>query len=75
VVEAKSEECESRANVFRTSTKEYAEKLKVDDCSRLPPVDGDLPILRWLLPKEGLVDNFHTLDELWNKAFPVIPNQ
>ena len=67
VVEAKSEECKVGECVAQA--KDYAEKLKVDDCygangREIYHIDMDSA-------KEGLADNFHTPDELRNKAFPV----
>src|SRR6266542_5363584 len=67
VVEAKSDECEVGECVAQA--KDYAEKLKVNDCygangREIYHIDMDSA-------KEGLADNLHTPDELWNKAFPV----
>jgi type I restriction enzyme R subunit len=67
VVEAKSDECEVGEGVAQA--KDYAEKLKVDDTystngKEIYHIDMDSA-------KEGLVDNFHTPDALWNKVFPV----
>jgi type I restriction enzyme R subunit len=67
VVEAKSDECEVGECVGQA--KDYAEKLKIDDCYganglEIYHIDMDSA-------KEGLVDDFHSPDELWNKAFPV----
>src|SRR6266487_1055500 len=67
VVEAKSDECEVGECVAQA--KDYAEKLKVNDCygangREIYHIDMDSA-------KEASVDNFHTPDELWNKAFPV----
>ncbi len=67
VVEAKSDDCEVGECIGQA--KDYAEKLKVDDCygangKEIYHIDMDTA-------KEGLVDDFHTPDELWNKAFPV----
>ncbi len=67
VVEAKSDDCEVGECIGQA--KDYAEKLKIDDCygangREIYHIDMDTA-------KEGLVDNFHTPDELWNKAFPV----
>lgn len=67
VVEAKSDECEVGECVAQA--KDYAQKLMVDDCygangREIYHIDMDSA-------KEGLVDNFHTPDELWNKVFPV----
>src|SRR6266540_4834443 len=67
VVEAKSDECEVGECVAQA--KDYAEKLKVNDCygangRHIYHIDRESA-------REGLVDNFHTPDELWNKAFPV----
>ncbi|MBD0285402.1 MAG: DEAD/DEAH box helicase family protein [Flavisolibacter sp.] len=67
VVEAKSDECEVGEGVAQA--KDYAEKLKLDDCYstnglEIYHIDMDAA-------KEGLVNNFHSPDELWNKAVPV----
>lgn len=67
VVEAKSDECTVREGVAQAI--DYAEKLKIDDCYsanglQIYHIDMDAA-------KEGLVSNFHSPDELWNKAFPV----
>jgi type I restriction enzyme R subunit len=66
VVEAKSDECEVGECIGQA--KDYAEKLKVDDCygangREIYHVDMDSA-------REGLVNNFHSPDALWNKAFP-----
>jgi len=66
VVEAKSDECEVGEGVAQA--KNYAEKLKLDDTYstnglEIYHIDMDSA-------KEGLVENFHTPEELWNKAFP-----
>jgi len=67
VVEAKSDECEVGECIGQA--KDYAEKLKVEDCygangREIYHIDMDSG-------KEELVGNFHTPDELWHKAFPV----
>jgi type I restriction enzyme R subunit len=66
VVEAKSDELEVGEGVAQA--KEYALKLKLDDSYAANgreiyhmDLDGG---------NEGLVDNFHTPDELWSKVFP-----
>jgi type I restriction enzyme R subunit len=66
VVEAKSDECEVGECVGQA--KDYAEKLKLDDCygangREIYHIDMDSA-------KEGLIDNFHSPQELWNKTFP-----
>lgn len=66
VVEAKSDENEVGECVAQA--KDYAEKLKVDDCygangRDIYHVDMDSG-------KEGLREKFHSPAELWNKAFP-----
>lgn len=66
VVEAKSDECEVGEGVMQA--KDYALKLQLDDTysangKEIYHVDMDSA-------KEGLVDNFHTPEELWNKNFP-----
>lgn len=67
VVEAKSEECEVGECVGQA--KDYAEKLKIDDCYG---ANGrEIYHIDMNSAKEELVDNFYTPDELWNKAFPV----
>lgn len=67
VVEAKSNECEVGEGVAQA--KDYALKLKLDDTYstnglEIYHIDMDSA-------QEGLVENFHTPDELWNKAVPV----
>jgi type I restriction enzyme, R subunit len=67
VVEAKSDECEVGEGVAQA--KDYAEKLQVDDTystngKEIYHIDMDAA-------KEGLVEDYHTPDALWNKAFPV----
>ena len=67
VVEAKSDECEVGEGVQQA--KDYAEKLKLDDTYstnglEIYHVDMDSA-------KEGLVDDFHTPQQLWNKVNPV----
>jgi type I restriction enzyme R subunit len=67
VAEAKSDECEVGEGVAQA--KDYAEKLQIDDSyaangKEIYHIDMDSA-------KEGLVENFHSPDELWNKQFPV----
>jgi type I restriction enzyme R subunit len=67
VAEAKSNECEVGEGVAQA--KDYAEKLKLDDCYsanglEVYHIDMDSA-------KEGTVDNFHTPDEIWSKLHPV----
>ncbi len=67
VVEAKSDQLAVGEGVMQA--KDYAERLQIDDTYaangiEIYHVDMDSA-------KEGLVDNFHSPDELWNKAFPV----
>jgi type I restriction enzyme R subunit len=67
VVEAKSNDLAVGEGVAQA--KDYAEKLKLDDCysangREIYHVDMDSA-------KEGLVENFHSPEELFNKAFPV----
>ncbi len=67
VVEAKSNECEVGEGVAQA--KDYAEKLKIDDTysangKEIYHIDMDAA-------KECLVDDFHSPNALWNKAFPV----
>jgi type I restriction enzyme R subunit len=69
VVEAKSNERPVGEGVAQA--KDYAEKLQVDDTyaangREIYHIDMDSA-------KEGLVEDFHTPDQLWHKAFPV-PN-
>ena len=67
VVEAKSDECEVGECIGQA--KDYADKLKLDDCYG---ANGrEIYHIEMDSAKEGLVDNFHTHDELWDKAFPV----
>lgn len=66
VVEAKSDECEVGECVAQA--KDYAEKLKLDDSygangREIYHIDMDSA-------KEGLVNDFHSPQQLWNKAFP-----
>lgn len=66
VVEAKSDECEVGEGVAQA--KDYALKLQIDDAysangREIYHIDMDSG-------KEGPTDNFHSPDELWNKAFP-----
>jgi type I restriction enzyme, R subunit len=67
VVEAKSDELEVGEGVAQA--KVYAEKLKVD--SSYAANGKEIYYVDMETAHEGLVDNFHTPDELWNKAFPV----
>jgi type I restriction enzyme R subunit len=67
VIEAKSDECEVGEGVAQA--KDYALKLQVDDAYaangwEIYHIDMDSG-------KEELADNFHSPDELWDKAFPV----
>ncbi len=67
VVEAKSDECEVGEGVAQA--KDYALKLQIDDTyaangREIYHIDMDAA-------NEGLVDNFHSPEQLWNKAFPV----
>jgi type I restriction enzyme R subunit len=67
VVEAKSDELAVGEGVMQA--KDYAERLKIDDTysangREIYHIDMDSGC-------EGLVDNFHSPGELWNKAFPV----
>lgn len=67
VIEAKSDELEVGEGVAQA--KDYAEKLKIDDCYA---ANGrDIYHIDMDLAKEGLIENFHNPDELWNKNFPV----
>jgi type I restriction enzyme R subunit len=67
VVEAKSDECECSEGVAQA--KDYAEKLQIDDTYA---ANGkEIYHIEMDTAKEGLVDNFHSPQELWNKAFPV----
>jgi type I restriction enzyme R subunit len=66
VVEAKSDECEVGEGVGQA--KDYAAKLKLDDTYstnglEIYHIDMDSA-------KEGLVENFHTPEQLYNKAVP-----
>jgi type I restriction enzyme R subunit len=72
VVEAKSDELEVGEGVMQA--KKYAEKLKLETTYStngkaiyqisLKQVDG-----KWISSEEGLVTNFLSPDELWNKTF------
>jgi type I restriction enzyme R subunit len=67
VVEAKKDECEVGEGVQQA--KDYAEKLKLDDAYstnglEIYHIDMDSA-------KEGLVENYHSPLQLWNKALPV----
>ncbi len=67
VVEAKSDELAVGEGVAQA--KDYAEKLQVDDSYA---ANGkEIYHIEMDTAKEGLVSNFHSPDELWNKAFPV----
>src|ERR1035437_1535443 len=67
VVEAKSDECECSEGVAQA--KDYAEKLQIDDTYA---ANGkEIYHIEMDTAKEGLVDNFHSPQELWNKAFHV----
>lgn len=66
VVEAKSDECVVGEGVAQA--KDYAARLQLDDTYsanglEIYHIDMDSA-------QEGLVENFHTPEELWNKAFP-----
>ncbi len=70
IVEAKADELSVGEGVAQA--KDYAEKLQIDDTysangREIYHIDMDSA-------KEGLVENFHSPDELWNKANPK-PNQ
>ncbi len=67
VVEAKSNELPVGEGVAQA--KDYAEKLQIDDSyaangKEIYHIDMDSA-------KEGLVENFHSPEELWSKQFPV----
>ncbi len=67
VVEAKSNEQGVGEGVAQA--KDYAEKLQIDDSYA---ANGkEIYHIEMDTAKEGLVDNFHSPDTLWNKAFPV----
>jgi type I restriction enzyme R subunit len=67
VIEAKSDECACSEGVAQA--KDYAEKLQIDDTYA---ANGkEIYHIEMDTAKEGLVDNFHSPQELWNKAFPV----
>ncbi len=64
IVEAKADELSVGEGVAQA--KDYAEKLQIDDTysangREIYHIDMDSA-------KEGLVENFHSPDELWNKA-------
>jgi len=70
VVEAKSDEQEVGEGVAQA--KDYAEKLMIDDTYS---ANGrEVYHIEMDNGKEGIVSDFHTPDQLWNKANPV-PNQ
>src|SRR5436190_8356799 len=67
VIEAKADFQEVGEGVAQA--KDYAQKLQVEDSysangREIYHIDMDSA-------EEGLLENFHTPDELWNKAFPV----
>jgi type I restriction enzyme R subunit len=67
VIEAKADECEVGEGVAQA--KDYALKLQIDDTyaangKEIYHIDIDAA-------KEGLVENFHSPEQLWNKAFPI----
>ncbi len=67
VVEAKSDQLAVGEGVAQA--KDYAEKLQIDDSYA---ANGrEIYHIDMETAKEGLVENFHSPDELWNKAFPV----
>ena len=67
VVEAKSDELEVGEGVAQA--KDYADKLQIDDTYA---ANGrEIYHIDMYSAKEGLVDNFHSPSELWNKTFPV----
>ena len=67
VVEAKSDELEIGEGVAQA--KDYAGKLQLEDSYA---ANGrEIYHIAMDSGKEGLVQNFHSPDELWNKAFPV----
>ena len=67
VVEAKSNECEVGEGVAQA--KDYADKLQLDDAYSANGID----IYHIDMDKcsEGAVNEFHTPEELWDKAFPI----
>jgi len=67
VIEAKSDEREIGEGVAQA--KDYAEKLKLD--STYAANGKQIYYIDMETAFEGLVDNFHSPDELWNKTFPV----
>ena len=67
VVEAKSDTCTIGEGVAQA--KDYAEKLQVDDTYATNGLE--IYHINMETAKEGLVDDYHTPDALWNKAFPV----
>lgn len=67
IVEAKSDACEAAEGVAQA--KDYAEKLQVEDTYS---TNGrEIYHIDMETAKEGLVDDYHTPDTLWGKAFPV----
>jgi type I restriction enzyme, R subunit len=67
VVEAKADELEVGEGVAQA--KDYALKLQIDDTYA---ANGrEIYHINMQSAKEGLVKNFHSPVELWNKAFPV----
>lgn len=67
VVEAKSDEIEVGEGVAQA--KDYAIRLLIDDTYS---ANGrEIYHIDIEVATEGLIENFHTPDELWNKAFPV----
>ncbi len=67
VIEAKSEEDEVGEGVAQA--KNYALKLKID--STYAANGREIYYMEMESAFEGLVENFHSPDELWTKAFPV----
>ncbi len=67
VIEAKSNEQQVSEGVAQA--KDYAIKLKLDDTYAANGIE--IYHIDMDSAKEGLVENFHSPDELWNKAFPV----
>ena len=70
VVEAKADELPVGEGVAQA--KDYAEKLQIDDTYAANGIE--IYHIDMDSAKEGLVENFHTPEELWNKANPK-PNQ
>ena len=67
VVEAKSNECEIGDGVAQA--KDYAARLEIDDTYAANGIE--VYHIDMDSAKEGLVNDFHSPDELWNKAFPI----